>query len=508
MTRPDQQKIDYLKALERKKFLQEHLPHLYGWKWYPWAKSFFDCTPDQNRDCMMVAANQISKSSTMIRKCIRMATDKERWKDWWPTNPNQFWYFYPTKDIATVEFDQKWIKEFLPRGEMKDDPVYGWTAEYVSKKIHALHFNSGVTVYFKSYEQGATLLQTSSVHAIFADEEMPQELYDEINVRRISPSVQGQFNTVFTATLGQPFWRETFEERGTRYERFPDAFKLNVSMYDCLTYDDGSPSPWTPEYIRQIERSCKSQAEILRRVYGRFVVDEDLKYQGFTREKNLVPKHKLPKGWLVYSGVDVGSGGRGHPAAIIFVATNKDFNKGRVFLGWRGDGIQTSAGDVLEKYKELRGTLKPVAQFYDWQSRDFLTMAQRSSPPEPFQPANKSHQLGEQLMNSLFKNGMLKIYDDPELRKLVTELENLRSSTNKSSAKDDMIDALRYAITSIPWSFEHLSREPAKQVPADKPAHRFRVYQSVPQDPDGIDVMNDELDDFQDMLDGDFYSEG
>lgn len=497
-----EQKIEYLKALEEKARLKEGLPHLHGWKLYKWARDFIE---SKNRYNFLVAANQCSKSSSQIRKVIRWATEPELWPELWKTPPNQFWYFYPTYDLATVEFDEKWVKEFLPRGIYKEDKRYGWAAERVHKKIHCIRFNSGITVYFKSYEQDPKSLQGSSVHAVFTDEEVPVNLFSEINARISAAAVRGHFHSVFTATMGQSFWRETMEEKG-EFERFKGAFKRNVTLYDCLEYEDGSTTPWTKEIIEEIKASCKSEAEIQRRVYGRFVVDEDLKYPGFVKSINFVKAHPLPANWLIYAGVDIGSGGsKGHPAAITFIGVKPDFSEGRVFLGWRGDGIPTTAGDILQKFREMKGKMKPVGQYYDWQSRDFFTIASRVG--EPFQMAEKNHEMGEQTLNVLFKNGMLKIYESPETMKLVQELETLRRSTNKLAAHDDFIDSLRYACTKVPWDFSRvLDFQKKTKAKLDNMHERERFYRGDKEDTDGLDLMEAEFDEANEMYD--YYREG
>lgn len=429
-------------------------------KWYKWAWDFYTST---NRANHLTAANQISKSSTMIRKCIDWATDQDKWPMLWPIKkrPYQFWYFYPSKDIATSEFHEKWVKEWLPNGIYKDDPKYGWKEDIREKKIHAIYFNSGVSVYFKSYEQGATMLQTSSVDAVFCDEELPADLYPELTARMFA--TDGYFHHVFTATLGQEMWRLTMEEKG-EHELFKDAFKQQISMYDCQKYMDGTLSQWTDEKIKAVIATCGSEEEVLRRVFGRFVRDKDRMYSGFTRSRNYVKGHPIPKNWLIYTGVDIGSGGVNHPSAITFVAVSPDFTKGRVFKGWRGDREDTTAGDVLRKHNEMRGAMKPVMQTYDPGSRDFHTISVRNG--ENFFPAQKARDSGEQLLNVLFKSGMLKIYEDgeQELFKLVVELENLKRNTLKVNAKDDFIDSLRYTVMSIPWDFSVISGEKPEEI--------------------------------------------
>ena len=347
------------RKLSKQLQLKEGLPFLYGWKWYPWARAFFESTNKLNFLC---AANQISKSSTQIRKCIDWATNRERWPELWNARrPIQFWYLYPTSAQANVEFMTKW-QEFLPRNEYKDDPYYGWREERKQGNTYAIHFNSGVHVFFKTYAQDTQALQTGTCDALFCDEELPVDLYDEL-IFRISAS-DGYFHMVFTATLGQEFWRLVMEPEAKEEERLPEAFKQTISMYDCMIYEDGTPSHWTEDKIQQVKNRCKTANEILKRVYGKFILDDGgRKYEAFNVKRHTIKPHPIPDSWLTYSGIDIGGGGRSHPGAICFVKVSPDFKQGRVFCGWRGEGIgDTTAGDIFNQ-KELikrEHNLKPV----------------------------------------------------------------------------------------------------------------------------------------------------
>lgn len=436
------------RLLKEKLRLQRGLPFLYAWKWYPWAREFYESTTKLNLLC---AANQISKSSTQIRKCINWATDQKLWPALWGHTPNQFWYLYPTGKQAKIEFETKW-KQFLPAGEFKDDPVYGWKEEIKNKELIAIHFKSGVHVYFKTYAQNQTALQTGTVDVIFCDEELPEDLYDEL-IFRISAS-NGYFHMVFTATLGQDFWRKAMEPGPYEVENLPEARKWTVSMYDCLTYEDGTKSHWSEEKIKIVVNRCKSHAEILRRVYGKFIKETGRKYPQFDIKRHVRPKHHIPANWLIFGGVDIGSGGKeGHPSAIVFVGVHPNMQKGRVFLGWRGDGIPTTSGDVVQKYQQLKkeNNLNICNQYYDFASKDFEIISSRMG--ESFLKADKSHEKGEDIINTLFKNDMLFIYDDEELQKLAAELSTLLIDTPKRKAKNDISDAFRYAVTLIPWDW-------------------------------------------------------
>jgi len=155
-----------------------------------------------------------------------------------------------------------------------------------------------------------------------------------------------------------------------------------------------------------------------------------------------------------------GPGGlKNHPSAIVFVGVAPDYKSGRVFLGWRGDKIDTTAADTLGKLESLKDqfNLKPIEHRYDFADKDFFNIAIRRGIPVI--PADKSHERGEQIVNVLFKHDMLKIYATDELLKLSGELSSLRVDTPKVKAVDDFCDALRYCVTTIPWDFSAIGEE-------------------------------------------------
>ena len=480
-----QEKLAYANSLEEKIRLQEGLSFLHGWKWYGWAKEFFDSI---NKVNLLCAGNQLSKSSTQIRKCIDWATNTAKWPALWNLKPNQFWYFYPTNDVAEIEFETKW-KQFLPAGEFKKHPMYGWEDEWKNKKLISIKFNTGVVVYFKSYAQAAKNLQTATVYAMFADEEMPMDLYEELMFRLSASS--GYFHMVFTATLGQEFWRLAMEPGTHEKESLPGAKKWTVSAYDCQKYEDGTASHWTDEKIQEVINKCSTHNEVLKRVFGRFILASGgRKYEQFDIKRHMGAKKKIPEDWHIYGGADIGSGGTdGHPSAITFVAVSPDFRRGRVFRGWRGDGIITTAADVVKKFIELRGTLNLNAQYYDHQCRDFFTIAQQMN--EPFIPAEKSHEIGEHIINVLFKNDLLTIDEDPELHKLAQELASLKKNTPKNKAHDDFSDSFRYAVSLIPWDWSVITGDkPRDWVEPEKPQtdmerqinERRKAFETKPED--------------------------
>lgn len=477
-----QKKLQRLSLLETRLDLQQNLPHLHGTKLYQWQRDFFESSHKENFLC---AANQIGKSSVQIRKAIHWATEPTLWPKLWSRSPQQFWYLYPDRALALVEVLHKWEREFLPRGKYKDHPQYGWRLDKDRDHVKALHFNTGVSLYFKTYSQNPQSLQAGTVWAIFCDEELPENLYDELNLRRAAND--GYYHMVFTATLGQELWRRTVEETGDK-ERFKGAFKRQISMYDCLYYEDGTPSHWTVNRIKRLEASCKSQAEVDRRIYGRFVKDEDLKYPSFDRSLNVQTAKPIPADWIVYAGIDIGGGGTSHPSAISFVAVSPDYTQGRVFRGWRGDNIVTTASDVLAKYIELSRGLNVAAVYYDFSAKDFGTIAARAGIS--VNPAEKSHAIGEQTLNVLFKNLMLIIDDIDELTGLMTEFATLSNSVGKAHATDDHIDSVRYCCAKIPWNFAAIGPQPTQTRPTQLMSHEEMARRGLLQD--GAESLLDE----------------
>jgi hypothetical protein len=444
-----QAKIREIEELEREVKLKEGLPHIWSKKHYGWSREFLETT---NPEAFLCAANQIGKSSALIRTCIEWATNRDLWATLWPNKlPNLFWYFYPDYNTASDEYKTKW-QEFLPRGEMKNHPVYGWTAEMDKGKIQAINFRSGVRVVFKAYSQKKTNIQAGSVYAIFLDEECPIDYLPEIQLRLTA--TQGYLRAGFTATLGQDYWRRVFEPSGPDEELHSQAWKRQVSMFDCEFFEDGTKSHFTKEVIQKAIQKCGSRTEELRRVWGKFVKSGGLKFESFDIQKNTSEVHSLPRSWHVYCGIDYGSGGeRGHPAAIVFIGVSPDYKSARVFKAWRGDDQITTAGDIILKYIEMRGGMQVVQTSYDQSAKDLHTIA--SSYGLTLTPANKKQDQGTELMNTLFRNEMLKVQrGDTETEKLIVELTSVLKTVSKTMAKDDLADATRYAVMPIPWNWE------------------------------------------------------
>jgi hypothetical protein len=462
---------------------------------YQWQ---LDLINSKERYGFVCAANQIGKSVGNWIRMLRHMYMPELWEEFYGGQPHSFWYFYPSAPLSTAEIKTKYIRRYLPHESLKKHKRWGYKVDEAKGNVTAIHSATGVSVYFKSYSQPPDNLQAATLSGIFGDEEMPEKIIDELNFRGVSQD-NFYYRNVFTATKGQEYLRRTIEERGER-ENFVGAFKRQISMYDCLTYADGRPSDiWTREKIEQAKAECTSNAEIQRRIYGRFVVSEDRKFHGFDHGRNSVPGHVIPGSWLIYGGIDWGSGGRkGHPSAICILAVSPDYKQGRVFKCWRGDGIPTTQGDVVVKYCEMVKGLQITEAAYDYSASDIGMIASRNGIS--LSRANKQRDASVELINTLFKNGQLKIYTGEgyeESDKLISEVAT--ALTNGSKVNDDLIDALRYVVTLVPWQFQILPDdiEETKSVPIEarlskrEEFWKYGYKGSELWDSDGEELLND-----------------
>lgn len=460
-------KLKKLKALEEETKEADLLPHLYMHKNYQWGREFEDDLTTRTQ--VVCAANQIGKTSTLLKKLFRIATSPELWPKMWPDlpegmKPAQWWYLYPSSEMANIELEEKW-KPLLPKfGE--DHPRYGWRVRKIDQRLSGISFNSGINIYFKYYSQNVINLQGASCYLMGIDEEAPIAVIPELQMR--VRATNGYMFFVFTPTIGQTFWKQVVEDRIV----WPSARVWQPSLLDCMKYDDGSDSHWSPERVEQAIQDCVSENEKQRRIYARVLAENDSgrQFPTFKREFHVKQSKPMPDGWSCIVGIDYGSGvaPRGHPSAITFLAVNEERTAALVFRHWRGDNLETTAEDVVNQYEHMAIGVPVQIVFYDYSQRDIGIIAQRRGLP--FQLANKARDSGKIFINSLFKAGALHIAEwssfaevsgvNPthlQTEKMMIELEALREDEPKTHAKDDSVDSLRYPISGIAWAWEAIN---------------------------------------------------
>jgi phage terminase large subunit-like protein len=457
------ERLKELEQLEKEIKLKEGLPHLFGFKDYQWSHDFLQT---RKKEAFLLAPNQVGKSTIQIRRNILWATEQELWSELWPhRRPYKFWYLYPSLVVAHNELHSKWLPEFLPKHEFKTHPKFGWEFYKVKSEIRGIKFNTGVILEFLSYEQGGRLLQTATCDYISFDEELPEELWGELSMRRSAND--GYISGVMTNTEvnGIDLWYRTFERRGQPDEAFPESFKRQISLFDCMFYMDGTPTKYTKERIDQIKAQAGSETDIQRRVMGRYVMSHsNLLFPSYLEERNYNRKPEpIPDHWNYFAGLDWGAGGSdsdSHFSAISIIAVNPEYTQARVVNFWRGDGFRTTAGDLLEKYLEMKGSLPIAGAYYDYSCADLGTIALAQGVP--LQKANKSRETGVPLVDTLLKYGALTIDASVEAEKLNKEFKVLKKDTRKSKAHDDGVDSVRYGLSKLPFQMDRIKQAVTK----------------------------------------------
>lgn len=453
--------------LQKREEFKDGLPFLYGHKWYSWQRQFYNSRCNMR---LFSAGNQVGKSSVHQWDKINRATNLKMHEEFWPgRKPDLFWYWMTDQATLDREVKLKWMR-WLPRGSFKDSDQYGWKLDANKKgdEVKAIVFNSGITLEFKLFTQSPRNVQSATVFDMGSDEELPIQFWDEA-IQRIS-STGRHFSSGFTATLNQLMWWRALEGKGAS-EKFPDAFKLQVSKFDCLVFDDGSPGLYNEEQIHEEIKNCSSEAQVNRRIYGKFAPEAGLKYHAFDPARHYIDPVPIPLDWLRYSGVDIGAGGdKNHPGAFYFIAVRPDMKLAYVYKGRRLDDIVTTAGDILNYYIVERGSDEMTDQAYDYHSKEFGLIAERAG--ESFSMANKSHELGEDTINTLFANDMIFLFDTPEVRKVGEEMLTLMKNMDKRKATDDAIDGFRYGSMCVPWDWTAAIK---KLKPVDKKEEKPRA---------------------------------
>jgi phage terminase large subunit-like protein len=502
MTKTREDLIQELEAMDYINKMRSKLPHLYQFKFYPWQRKFLEAT---NRFCILSAGNQIGKSHIQITKAIKWATSPKLWPSLWKKTPNLFWYLYPSRKDATSEFELKW-KGLLPDESLKDHPIYGWTFKYKGQDIHYIKFNSGVRIEFRAYKQGKKALQGATVYALFCDEELPWDLEGELRLRLNANS--GYFSMVATPTIGQDEWRRVIEPdpKNPEEEVWPehevDILKMKVSAYDCLEYEDGTETEVTVEKIKELEKSLTPK-QIKVRIYGGFMKEDGLLFNGYDEQRNTSNPHPLPKDWNYFCGIDYGSGGKtGHNAGIVVVAVCPEYIKARVVWSWRSSGEDVTSGDILEKYKRSVLTRFKITRcFYDYSAADIGILAARHGIS--VETANKKREPGLNLLNTLFKHGALKIMTDEHTDNtlLLAELRSIPINAVKQSVEDTLSDSLRYALSKLNFQLEAIKKLDPKEEVKHVPKERTRWTDNGIYTQKEKDEIIDEISEINSMFD-------
>lgn len=259
--------------------------------------------------------NRVGKTEWGAMEVAEYALAHHKHRDVKP--PFQIWAACPSYDVQKDTTQPKLLR-YLPKKRIKS---ITWLRKGVIKEIE---LDNGVSIVFKSYEQGAEKFQGAGVRLIWFDEEPPHDIWEESFVR---VEAGQQLDVILTMT----------------------AVKGMTWVYDTIYLDTGNPDLYISEagwddnpYLTegqkaQMSRGLSESAIQVRR-HGKFVKRVGMVCNWWDRSKHLRHYDSLDRSWTWYEVLDPGWS---DPAAWLLVGVDHD-NNVHVVDGFRRKELETS----------------------------------------------------------------------------------------------------------------------------------------------------------------------
>ena len=358
------------------------------------------------------------------------------------------------------EVAQSKILKYLPKNRIveivmtegkKQSPECGVIECIIVKN----NFNMLSKIWFKSCEEGREKFQGSSLDFVWFDEEPPEEIYRECQMRVLDK--KGEIFGTMTPLKGLTF---IYDEIYLNKNQDSEVFYLFISWND---------NPFLSK--DEIERLTNSMSadEIESRKFGRFSgIDAGLVYTEFDINVNVIEPFAIPNDWQDTLSIDPGLNNplachwfaRDFDDNIYVVAEHFDQNKTLEYhaqkikeisnsIGWKksSNGMIEALIDSAANQKTLASTKSVAELFYD---NGIITNTN----------VNKDILSGISKVKSYLKNtnGISKLFIFKNCTNLIREIKSYRwSNHDKPIKKDDhCLDELRYYIM-------HLSKLQTKQ---------------------------------------------
>lgn len=208
--------------------------------------------------------------------------------------------------IVAMDFDQiemvifEILKAWIPPSQLLGDD---WSKAY-SRERRVLRFKNGSLCQFKTYEQPAKNHGGASLHRVHLDEEPPEDIWRENNMR--VTDFNGDILCSMTPVEGLTWMYDAFY---LPYEKkqLKNVMLMQVDMDDNVYLSEAGKEAALADYSEE-ERAARKQGKFIHfhgRVYDRF--DED----------HIIPQAPIPKGVNIYLGIDPGIR---HMCAVTYVA--------------------------------------------------------------------------------------------------------------------------------------------------------------------------------------------
>ena len=259
---------------------------------------------------ILLGGNRAGKSSLAARLAVWVAC----------TIPEAEVRCYHVNDKRSVEDQQKFIWEAIPQ-KIKELPV-------TRGRYHSLQYSQkngfadgvcifpplpgarrGGSIYFgnyRQYQQDDKVAEGFKAHFIWADEEMPQKMFETLQYR--TTDFHGRIMLTFTTIDGwTPIIQDilgktkTLERRVAKYlptkNTLLPTLQESLSRPGCLIHyfwTEDNPFIDTQDFFTKIKGRPKD--EILARAYGIPTKSVTSVFPGFNKEVNVIPHDQMP--WI------------------------------------------------------------------------------------------------------------------------------------------------------------------------------------------------------------------
>lgn len=234
------------------------------------------------------------------------------------TPPFQIWAACPSYDVQKDTTQPKLLR-YLPEKEIRSKT---WLRKGVLKEIE---LKNGVTIVFKSYEQGREKFQGAGVRLIWFDEEPPHDIWEECFVR-VEAGQQLDVILTMTAIKGMTW--------------VYDEIYLATNNEDLFVSEAGwDDNPHlTDKQKEQMSRGLSAAALKVRKE-GKFVKRVGLVCAWWERTKHIRHYDYLDRSWTWYEVADPGFS---DPMAWLLIGVDHD-NNVHVVNGFREARLKAEA---------------------------------------------------------------------------------------------------------------------------------------------------------------------
>jgi len=323
----------------------------------------------------------------------------------------------------------EWGTGLIPKQNIMGDPIRKGGIPGAIDICRVKHKTGGTSVIqFFSYDQGREKFQGSTVDLVWCDEEPPEDIYKEAKMRTIAAS--GYVFLTFTPLKGiTPLCDEIM----TNSE---DMYGVHFLTWDDVTH--------LSEEDKKLQIAGLGPHEIESRKFGRPTIGSGKVYQ-FDENDYVVADFTINPKWKTIGGLDVGIS---HPTCAVKLSIDEESGVGYIHQEYKVSG-ETS---IYHAYK-----LKdwPCRFAIDPNSRQ-RSISTGDSPYKMFQEimgddrlilADNRVNYGISLIRAKIASEQLYIFESCVETMKEMRLYRFKENGDIHKVNDDLMDALRYAVT-------------------------------------------------------------